>query len=57
MDKEQPIVRVETSDGRAYYPRFKKNTEEEWELKDKSFRKMLRPHTTSEKPVKKTGKD
>ena len=56
-DNEQPLVRVKGPDGMAFYPRYHKNTEGEWELNDKSFRKLLRPNLVSEKPVTKTGKD
>lgn len=51
MDKDDlpPILRVESKSGIAYYPRFHKNTEGAWELNDKSFRKMLKPHTVTEK--------
>lgn len=35
-DKEmQPMVRIDVGNGRAYYPRFHKNTQGEWELNDK----------------------
>jgi hypothetical protein len=40
-DDMQPILRVEIPDGSAYYPKFEKNTDGEWELKDKSFQKMI----------------
>ncbi|MFZ2398293.1 MAG: hypothetical protein WAW31_06465 [Smithella sp.] len=52
-----PTLRIDAGNGRAYYPRFHKNTKGEWELNDKSFRKMLRPHSVLEKPAKKTDKD
>ena len=57
MDKDDlpPILRVESESGIAYYPRFHKNAEGEWELNDKSFRKMLRSHLVSEQPGKKDG--
>jgi hypothetical protein len=48
-----PIIRVDLGNGRAIYPQFKKNTEGKWELKDKSFQKMLFQHPTSEKPAEK----
>ena len=44
-----PILRIDAGNGMAYYPRFVKNTEGEWELNDKSFRKMLKPNTVTEK--------
>jgi hypothetical protein len=58
IDKNDPppTLRVESKSGAAYYPRYHKNTEGEWELNDKSFRNLLKPHLTSEKPVK-TDKD
>jgi hypothetical protein len=53
-DDMQPMVRVEMSDGSAYYPRFIKNTKGEWELKDKSYQKTIDRQFDSEKPA---GKD
>ena len=53
---QQPIVRIDAGNGRAYYPRFIKNTKGEWELNDKSFLIMLKPHMVLEKPAPKTDK-
>jgi hypothetical protein len=50
-DDMQPLVRVEMSDGTAYYPRFEKNTEGEWTPVDPSFQEMNRRRYDSEKPV------
>lgn len=57
MDKDDlpPILRIDAGNGRAYYPRFHKNTDGEWELNDKSFRKMLRPHLVLEQHAKTDG--
>jgi hypothetical protein len=52
-----PMICVVAPNGTIWSPRFHKNTKGEWELNDKSFRKMLRPHSTSEKPTKKMDKD
>jgi hypothetical protein len=51
MDKADlpPILRVESKSGIAYYPRFHKNTEGAWELNNKSFLNLLKPHIVSEK--------
>lgn len=47
----QPTLRLETPDGIAWYPRFVKNTQGEWELKDKSFLKLLEHHIISGSPL------
>ena len=52
-----PTIRVESKSGIAYYPRYHKNTKDEWELNDKSFQKILKPHMVKEKSIKKTDKD
>lgn len=54
MKKEpQPIIRIEGENGASFYTRFEKNTDGEWRMKDKSFRKMFERHTVLEKPVTK----
>ena len=53
-DKEtQPITRIDAGNGRAYYPRYHKNKEGEWELNDKSFQKMFERHSVLEPNAKK----
>lgn len=48
-DKEmQPMVRIDVGNGRAYYPRFHKNTRGEWELNDKLCQKMFERHIVLE---------
>jgi hypothetical protein len=43
-DKEMPpVIRVKGKDGAVYYPKFEKNAQGKWEMKDKSFQKMLSP--------------
>ena len=56
-DDLPPILRVESESGIAYYPRFHKNAEGEWELNDKSFSNLLRPVLVSEKHGTKMDKD
>ena len=56
-DNEQPLVRLKGPDGMAFYPRYHKNTEGEWELNDKSFSNLLRPVLVSEKHGTKMDKD
>jgi len=51
-DDMQPMVRVEMSDGSAYYPRFEKNTKGEWTPVDPSFQEMNRRRFDSEKRAK-----
>ena len=51
-DDMQPLVRVEMSDGTAYYPRFEKNTKGEWEPVDPSFQEMNRRQFDPEKRAK-----
>ena len=56
-DKDMPpILRIDAGNGRAYYPRYHKNTKGDWELNDKSFQKMFRSHSVLEK-TDKTEKD
>jgi len=43
-DKEMPpVIRVKGSNEVVYYPKFEKNAQGKWEMKDKSFQKMLSP--------------
>ena len=52
-DKEMPpIIRVEGANGIAYYPKYIKNAQGEWELKDKTFQKMFEYLADAEKPAK-----
>ena len=54
QDDRPPVVRVQAKNGIAYYPKFKKGTNGEWELLDKSFSQMPVAQPTSEKqPVRK----
>jgi len=43
-DKEQqPVLRVEMPDGSVYYPKYEKNTQGNWKVKDEEFwQKALR---------------
>ncbi len=56
-NKQQPITRIVGENGTVWYPRYHKNTKGEWELKDKSFRKMLRRHLVLDIPGPKKDKD
>jgi len=47
-----PMIRVDLGNGRAIYPIFRKNTKGEWELKDKSFQKLITSQYGSKKPAK-----
>ena len=49
-----PIVRIDLGNGRAIYPQFVKNTKGKWELKDKSFQKLIMSQYGSKKPAQKT---
>lgn len=52
-----PILRIDAGNGRAYYPKFHKNKQGEWELNDPSFREILKRRSVIEKPAKKKDKD
>jgi hypothetical protein len=44
-----PTIRVDLGNGRAIYPQFTKNTKGKWELKDKSFQKLIMSQYGSKK--------
>ena len=51
-DDQMPIIGIRSEDsGITYYPLYKKNTKGEWELADKSFRKLFMRHAVFKKPV------
>lgn len=53
---QPPILRVEMSDGSAYYPRFTKNTNGEWELPDVEYwQKMIALQDSRRKAKKDDG--
>ncbi len=48
-----PMIRVDLGNRRAIYPQFIKNEKGKWELKDKSFQKLITSQYGSKKPAKK----
>jgi hypothetical protein len=59
MDKKKvngddlpPMLGIKSkTTGITYFPKFVKNTQGEWELKDKEFQKILMRHSVLEEPL------
>jgi hypothetical protein len=55
VNDTQPTVRVHGKDGIVYLPKFIKNAKGEWELKDKSFQKLIDSQFGLERNAKQDG--
>ncbi len=53
-DDPMPIVCIKSEEsGITYFPKFVKNVQGDWELADKSFRKLFMRYAVLEKPANK----